>query len=57
MTVDSRELANRWGVSDGVAGVWCRLGVVVHRCLVLLDDWLCDELGLSRRPRGKHAPD
>ncbi len=27
---------------------------VLHRCLVVFDDWLCNEYGFSRKPRGKH---
>lgn len=29
----------------------------LHRCLVVFDDWLCNEYGFSRKPRGKHAID
>lgn len=34
---------------------WRRFFECLHRMLVILDDWLCDEFGFSRRPRGKHA--
>lgn len=33
------------------------LAEVVHRCLVILDDWLCKHYGFSRRPRGKFSRD
>ena len=26
----------------------------IHRVLVILDDWFCDEFGFSRKPRGKY---
>jgi hypothetical protein len=26
----------------------------IHKVLVILDDWLCEHLGLSRKPRGKY---
>ena len=26
----------------------------LHRALVILDDWLCDAFGFSRKPRGKY---
>lgn len=27
---------------------------MLHRCLVLFDDWLCDTFGFSRKPKGKY---
>ncbi len=33
---------------------WRSLTATLHRVLVILDDWLCDEFGFSRRARGKH---
>lgn len=29
----------------------------VHRAIVVLDDYLCERFGFSRRGRGKHAID
>ena len=26
----------------------------IHRVLVILDDWLCEEFGFSRKARGKY---
>lgn len=28
---------------------------MVHRILVIADDWLCDQFGFSRRGKGKYA--
>lgn len=28
----------------------------LHRAVVIFDDYLCTEFGLSRRPRGKYEP-
>ena len=28
---------------------------IIHQVLVLLDDWLCEHFGLSRKPRGKYV--
>lgn len=32
-----------------------RLREVVHRVLVILDDYLCDEFGFSRKAKGRYA--
>jgi len=29
----------------------------IHRALVVLDDYLCEKFGFSRRARGKHTID
>jgi len=34
---------------------WRTLFETLHRVLVIMDDWLCDEFGFSRKPRGKYA--
>jgi len=33
---------------------WRSLAETFHRVLVILDDWLCDECGFSRKARGKY---
>lgn len=33
-----------------------RFWEVVHRVLVIFDDWLCDEFKFSRKAKGKHTP-
>ena len=27
----------------------------IHRMLIIFDDYLCNEFGFSRKPRGKYA--
>lgn len=27
----------------------------IHRILIIFDDYLCNEFGFSRKPRGKYA--
>lgn len=29
--------------------------VVLHHALILIDDWLCDKFGFSRKPKGKYT--
>lgn len=33
-----------------------RFWEVVHRMLVIFDDWLCEEFKFSRKAKGKHVP-
>lgn len=33
---------------------WRRFFETLHRIVVIFDDWLCDEFGFSRKPRGKY---
>lgn len=30
---------------------------LIHRILILVDDWLCDTFNLSRKARGRYAPE
>jgi len=34
---------------------WRSLAETIHRILVILDDWLCEEFGFSRKARGKYT--
>lgn len=41
------------------ADQWASLCIMIHRVLVIIDDWLCDRspaAPLSRRPKGKYEP-
>lgn len=33
---------------------WHRFFIALHRILVILDDWLCEEFGFSRQAKGKY---
>lgn len=33
---------------------WRSFWQMVHRILVLADDWICDTFGFSRRAKGKY---
>jgi len=28
--------------------------MAVHRALIIIDDWICDTFGASRKPRGRY---
>jgi hypothetical protein len=53
-------MEDRAGMSDKTerklpADFWYHFMTMAHHVIVIVDDFLCDELGLSRKPKGKYA--